>query len=415
MADFTDSPVVQRFLRYVRMNTQGYSGADVSKRQESLARQQAFFAVLQEDFSGVPSEWISQYDTLLMVAIPAGPGYENAPHAVFATHVDTHYDCSGQVTPIIQEYHGGDLRLPNDNVTIAEADLSPFIGQTIITADGTSLLGGDDKAGVAACVEAILGLTKDLVGNHGPVTFLFCTNEEIGELDVSVLPPEVVESWDIFWTVDGEQVGVIDIGCFICQVITVKFKGESSHPGVAAKNLKPAHLAASQFVNFFFSRRLPMFASGSESFYYFNSIQGNAAAAEVVCMPRAYDADEAAEMLQTISGWANGVIEPFGVTVEIENRLVCVNTAKAIETQQSLLDVGLKAHEEYGFGVELIKSRGGTDGGMINVKYPDLPAPNMGAGGFNFHSLREFVVADQLAQVPYIIVNMAYRFGSMTK
>ena len=310
-------------------------------------------------------------------------------------------------------YRGGDLEV-GAGVMIPGNDLSGLEGKEIITSDGTSLLGADDKAGAAAMVEVLEYLHCRTEFEHGPISFWFCVDEEIGELDVSVIPEEIVKSWDVLWTLDGERLGLIDVGCFVCRKTEVVFKGTDAHPGVYGKKLLPAHLAACTFVaEMTESRPTPMQTSGQESFHYAANIEGNATKTTVVCIPRTFDPGESELMVGQIKAMAGSAAEKFGVTFEIEDRVMCHNTRGPIEKSMSLVRPGIDALEAVGYTVKLEDVRGGTDGAMANMHFPDLPAPNMGTGSANLHGPQEFLVVDELITLCHIVTNMIGRYHGL--
>src|SRR3989344_2975579 len=245
-------PVTDRLLKYARIDTCSVQAVPgVEQIHPSSPGQKVLIDMLLAELSNlkVPRDWIKQLgDASFLIESPATEGHENAPHVVLAAHVDTYFGCPGGANPIIHEYQGGDLALPNDGVFIPAEDLKGLKGKQIITADGTTLLGGDDKCGVAS----IMTFIEDMMSRslpHGPLTVWICTDEEIGEVGVPFLPAGTAERGDFFWTVDGEQVAVVDIGCFYGAGVDVEFIGNDTHPGVSGRSLKPAHYAACRFVD----------------------------------------------------------------------------------------------------------------------------------------------------------------------
>jgi len=352
-------------------------------------------------------------DGSFAVVLPATAGLEKVPHVAFAAHLDTYFNFPGGATPIVHgPYSGGGIMLPNNNIIISDDDLSPFTGKRIITADGTTLLGGDDKAGVASLVTMIENI---LTANtpHGRLTFWFCVDEEIGQLDVNLLPIELVTSWDVLWTVDGEEIGTIDVGSFVCRKMEITFTGMDAHPGVGGKNLKPAHYAAAAFIARTANERpLPMETSGLEGFIYCPGVTASASEAKIFCMPRYFDTADSDDAAKDIIQIANDCAERFGVKVEIKDIPVTVNTRAAIDKALYLVSPGVIAHQKFCTHVTENDVRGGTDGGMINLMYPNLPAPNMGTGAKNLHGPLEFVVLEDLEQVPLILGEMISRYAS---
>ncbi|MFH1366949.1 MAG: M20/M25/M40 family metallo-hydrolase [Patescibacteria group bacterium] len=416
----TRSPVIERFLSLVGFDTQSVETAPGQEaRHPSSPGQEVLATHIKEQiasFPGFQPEMLTIFaDGSFVVQIPASQGFEGKPHVAFAAHLDTYYNFSGATKPIIRvNYSGGDITLPNGGTVITAEDLKGLEGKTIITSDGGSVLGSDDKAGVAAIIEVLKQILEGNGGSHGPLTFWFCVDEEIGQLDISVLPEDLVKSWAILWTVDGSEVGKIDIGCFVCRKIFATFKGVDSHPGEYGKKLKPAHYAAiwlAAAIGTDGQYLTPMETSGLESFHYVTSIEGNASKATVILVPRTFDKDESEEMAKEIRELAERAATEYGVEFTFEDKLMCGNTVEGIEANRPLVQVGVNAHEGQGFEVIEHQCRGGTDGAMINMKYPDLPAPNMGHGGRLFHGPSEFLVVEELEAVPNIIMDMIAEYA----
>ena len=251
---------------------------------------------------------------------------------------------------------------------------------------------------------------------HSPLTFWFCVDEEIGKLDISVVPEETVKSWDILWTIDGLAVGDIDVGCYHGQSFNVTFKGEMAHPGLTPEKIKPAHYVAADFtskVNAIFSP--PWKTDDDGSFVFVMGINGDATETVVKVIPRSFDQLKSDEFVARLMKIADDAAKLHGVKFTVENKLQYITTKTAIDQNPELLQVGIVAHEKAGVTCNKNLVKGGTDGAMANKHYPDLPAPNMGAGGFNFHSKQEFLVADQLMKVPSILMNVIAGYANYSQ
>lgn len=413
--------VIERFLKYVQYDTRSVQSAPGVEPTHPSSPGQVILAeeVKVELMSlGVPKDnFVQLRDGSFLVQFPATEGCEKAPHIVLAAHVDTYFGCPGKANPILHEYEGGDLALPNDDVVIPEADLKGLGGKLIITADGTSLLGGDDKAGVAAIVTFVEDMLERNIP-HGPLTIWICTDEEIGEVGVAFLPPGTAEQWDFFWTVDGEKLKVVDIGCFYGAGVDVEFLGNDTHPGVSGQSLKPAHYAACRFVVKLGDEvPTPWQTSGEESFIYVPALPaGTASKSLIKVFPRTFRQEEIPEMRETIRRVAEEAAEHYGVkTVVSEAKVLYVSTEVAIDANRQLLEPGLDALRTFGVEPELHRVRAGTDGAMLNMTYPKIPAPNLGAGARNLHGVREFLVANELELVPDILTDMIRRYAVMTR
>lgn len=412
--------VIDRFKLYARVDTRSVQPIPGAEQiHPSSPGQKTLIDMLLVELAemGVPCEWIKQLaDGSFLVEVPAMCGYENAPHIVLAAHVDTYFGCPGGANPIVHDYEGGDIVLPNDGVVIPAADLVGLEGKRIITADGTTLLGGDDKCGITS-IMTFLEYMMNYNTPHGPLTVWFCTDEEIGEVGVQFLPPGTAEKWDFFWTIDGEQLTVVDIGCFYGAGVDVEFVGNDTHPGVSGHSLKPAHYAACRFVDQLGNVPTPWQTNGEESFIYVPTLPAGTAGKSVIkVFPRTFCQAEIPKMWDVIFDTAVEAAERYGVKVIVgDTKVLYVSTEVAIDANRALLQPGLDALREFGIEAKLHRVRAGTDGAILNMTYPNIPAPNMGAGARNLHGVREFVVADELELVPGIIATMVQTYAGMSR
>ena len=430
------SPVVERFLKYVKINTRSVPAKTDKEREErgkpSCEGQKELKQEILTEI-GTPSgdkflvlghetpegaTLTSFADGSFLVFLPATEGCEDIPHVVYAAHMDTYYDFSGDVTPHIHTHTGGDLVVNEElGVVIPASDLEGVKeGDLVITSDGTSVLGSDDKAGVAAMVEVILDLVKAKHA-HGPLSFWFCTDEEIGELDINVLPEEMVKSWDILWTIDSERLDSVDIGCFFVRWIRMTFKGTDAHPGVAGHKLKPAHLAASVFTaNMTELMPTPMETSGMEGTVYISEINGGPSEASLMCKVLSFEQGESDYMAKYAIQAANLAAGKFGTTVEVDDQMLCKNPRVAIAERMDLVKIGIDALTcVLGHEPEQVEVRGGTDGAMVNMVYPNLPTPNFPTGGKNLHGPQEFLVVEELEMLVITLTAMIIAYVKMNE
>lgn len=383
--------VVERFLRYVSVNTRSLLNSvetPSSKGQIELAK-----IIAQELHCIIPEGKIDLNNQgLLICQIPAIFGFENSSHVCLSAHFDTYYDQSGDVSPIIHNYCGGDIILPKNNVIIPlseNPDLSKFIGSKIITADGTSILGADDKAGLAVIITAIELLVQQKK-SHGPITLVFFPDEEIGRFNFKTFPADLSNSWDVFWTIDGLELGTIDQECFVANNVTVTFRGVNAHPGIAGKKLAPAHYAACALVNLLAQKLTPWQASGREPYRYADSVIGNASEAKVVCILRSFESSENERLIKEIKFSVQEVLKIYPkVSYEIDVKQLSQNTLTAIEKRSWVLSPAKKAIQDNGYEPILRACRAGADGAMFDILYPDIPAPDLGCGARNVHELHE--------------------------
>lgn len=413
------SDIINRFLRYVRIDTRSVVPVSgVESTHPSSPGQLVLLALLKEELleMGVKPDWIHQLeDGSVLITLPATEGNENAPHAVFAAHVDTHPDSPGGADPQTYVYMGGDIQLLKNGVIIPASDLVGFEGQLLITTDGSTLLGADDKAGVAAIMEMIEVIVANF--RHGPVTIWFCVDEETGQVGVSYLPSGVAEQWDMFVTADGIELNTVDIGCFNGAKTEVKFTGNDAHPGIAGSSINPAHYAACRFVDKLGEVPTPWATKGEESFLYVPSLSaGTASMTTVPVLPRTFSLEEIPEMMATIERLAQEAADRYGVKVVVgEPEVLYVSTELAIKANPQLVQPCMESLKDFKIMPVLRRVRAGTDGAMLNMTFPHIPAPNMGTGARNIHGVREFLVVDELETLPGVLISMVDRYSNMIR
>lgn len=410
--------VIDRLLEYSRIDTHsvqpipGQGQSRPSNPNQKVLINKLLAELLE---MGVPRDWITQLrDGSFLVDFPPTEDHEDAPHVVFASHVDTYFGYPGNAEPRIYVYQGGDLHLPKNDVAIPASDLDGLAGKRIIASDGATLLGGDDKAGVAEIMTFIESMLRCDYA-HGPLTVWFCTDEEIGDVGIGFLPKELADKWDIFWSVDGQEIGVV-IGCIYAAKVDVDFRGDDTHPG-AGYLLKPAHYAASRFIDKLGDVPTPWTTKNDESFIYVPTLPvGTAGKTTITAGLRTFRKEELPDLVAIIKRVAEGAASRYGVTAVVhEIKVLYVPTEIAINANRYLLQPGLDALTAFGMNATPHRVRAGSDGAMLNVTYPKIPAPNLGTGGRNLHSVREFVVVDELELVPLILRDMTLRYAEMKR
>lgn len=380
--------------------------------------QRVFTSMLLDELAeiGAPKDQITQLnDSSLLIHFPAIKGCEEAPHIAFAAHVDTYFGCLGNANPVIHEYNGGDIELPEDGTIIPASDLKGLEGGRIISSSGSTLLGADNKAGVAALMSLIENIVHGL--KHGPLTIWMCTDEEIGQIGVKFLPKGTAEGWDFFWTVDGEHLNIVDVGCFYGARFKVEFRGNDAHPGVLGHSIKPAHYATARFIDRLGDGPSPWTTKDEESFIYVPVMPECTAGKSTLCVyPRTFRQEEFNDIGTTIGRVAKEAAERYGVTATVgKAEMLYVSIEAAINANKHLLQPGIDALREFGIEPELRRIRAGTDGAMLNMTYPHIPAPNLGTGARNLHGVREFLVVEEFELVPNVLRDMVERYSNMKK
>ena len=399
-----------RFLEYVLIDSSSVAPEidSENRTQPSSIGQQVLSAKIQSELYqiGLPEDRLTTLDdSSFFVHLPATQGHNRAPHIAYAAHMDTYYLVSGDVTPQTHTVVADSDIVLQNNVTIPAEQLINFVDQEVITSDGTSVLGADDKAGVAILVTVIETiLDKNLP--HGELTFWFCVDEEIGGINAGLLPRELVESWDLLWTVDGQELGPIDVANFVGRYVTVTFKGMDAHPGDDGARLRPAAYGAVAMSAELLTEPTPMETSGLESFHLVDTITANASEAVVVCLPRSFDHDESDAMVKHIRQLADQAAELYRLDVEVVDDTHYVNVGEDTMEVEYLILPAMDAHRSHGIEPFYQHARGGTDHAMIKMTIPSIRGANMGTGGRNMHSPNEFLVVEEFGQALSVVMHM---------
>ena len=399
-----EKKILRRFLKYARID----SRSDV-KLGEKLGKGQGPSTPGQTEIIKAILSEISPYvvqGRLFISLLGDGslllyfPGRRLGYTVCLASHVDTYYGFEGGAKPILNFYGGGNIKLPKNGKVIPAEDLAGKEGKIIITADGSTTLGADDKAGVAVLVQIALDILWGEITDYGPLYLWFCTDEEIGKLDTEVVPPEIVKSWDILITVDGGNPKDIVTECFSMTDINVEFFGRDAHAGDNGNKIRPANYAICQLVtDIMYKHKTPWGSKDREGFIYASQFGVMTPEyAEVYFCPRSFDLVELNAFYDSIVKTIKKVVAYYGVTYKIsENKLTCVNTKNAIDKKMNLLEPIIKALAKAGCDdPRFCAGRYGTDGAMVNLNIPDLPAPDIGTGGYNVHGPLEYLVVEEM-------------------
>jgi tripeptide aminopeptidase len=339
--------------------------------------------------------------------LPATPGYEDRPALGLIAHMDTADDAPGEnVNPILHEnYNGGDVTLPATGMVMSVAKF-PFLaslkGETLITTDGSTLLGADDKAGVAeifTAVETILAEGRP----HGKLCIGITPDEEIGEGALLFDIPAF--GADFAYTVDGGDAGSIEYENFNAASATVTVRGFSVHPGSAKDKMINASNVAMEFHTALPEMARPETTEGREGFYHLCEMYGNVTEAKLGYILRDHDAEklEAKKLnLRCIADCLNGKYGEGTVTVEIKDSYR--NMIEQIRPHFHLVETAREAIRAAGLEPEEVPVRGGTDGAVLSWK--GLPCPNLGTGGFNFHGVCECTTVERMDKATEILLNI---------
>ena len=401
--------VTDRFLRYVQIDTQSDeegTGTPTTEKQHELAR------LLVEELTKMGAEEIT-YDKehcYVYASIPATEGMEKKPVMGFISHMDTSPAVSGaNVRPrIITAYDGEDIVLNSGlGIVMKIADfpeLKEYQGKSLIVTDGTTLLGADDKAGVAEIMTMAEYLLSHGDVPHGKLRIGFTPDEEVGagadHFDVELF------SADCAYTVDGGKLGELEYENFNAAGARVTFHGRSVHPGDAKNKMKNALLTAMEFQGMLPVSENPMYTEKYEGFYHLDALNGDIerAVADYIIRDHSREKFEQKKVLFEKAGaFLN---EKYGEgTVEIELKDSYYNMKEIIEDHMELIDHAMEAMREAGVEPVVVPIRGGTDGARLS--YMGLPCPNLCTGGHNFHGRFEYICIESMEAVVRILLNLA--------
>ena len=401
--------VTDRFLRYVQIDTQSDeegTGTPTTEKQHELAR------LLVEELTKMGAEEIT-YDKehcYVYASIPATEGMEKKPVMGFISHMDTSPAVSGaNVRPqIITAYDGEDIVLNSGlGIVMKTADfpeLKEYQGKSLIVTDGTTLLGADDKAGVAEIMTMAEYLLSHRDVPHGKLRIGFTPDEEVGagadHFDVELF------SADCAYTVDGGKLGELEYENFNAAGARVTFHGRSVHPGDAKNKMKNALLTAMEFQGMLPVSENPMYTEKYEGFYHLDALNGDIERAVADYIIRDHSREKFEQKKALFEKAGAFLNEKYGEgTVEIELKDSYYNMKEVIEDHMELIDHAMEAMREAGVEPVVVPIRGGTDGARLS--YMGLPCPNLCTGGHNFHGRFEYICIESMEAVVRILLNLA--------
>ena len=395
----------ERFLRYVKINTESADGTGTSP---STACQLDLARLLEGEMKelGLQEVRISEFGVVTGF-LPATPGCEGAPALGLIAHMDTAPAFTGDgVEPILHpDYDGGDIALPKEGRVIRAADfpvLERMKGRTLITADGSTLLGADDKAGIAE----ILTLCEELSAQglpHGKLCIAFTPDEEIGEgadhFDVPGFGAQYA------YTMDGDLEGGIEYENFNAANAKISITGVSVHPGSAKDAMENALLIAIEINSHLPADAIPARTEGYEGFFHLESLKGDTAAAQMGYILRDHDQGKFQEKKRLLEEAVQAVQKAHPKAVIcLELKDSYYNMASQLESCMHLIENAKRAAEMAGLTAAVHPIRGGTDGARLS--YQGLPCPNLGTGGFNFHGPYECISVEGMDSAVSMLRNI---------
>ncbi len=396
--------IIERFLNYVKFDTQS---AEDSTTVPSTDKQLVFAKYLKDELKAEGFDDVEMDDNGYIYATLSANTKKDVPTIGFISHYDTSPDCSGKdVKPrIIRNYDGGDIELSPGIISSTKKfpELLAHKGEDIIVTDGHTLLGADDKAGIAEIVQAMCWLRDHDEIKHGDIRMAFNPDEEIGmgahHFDVEKFGCE----WA--YTMDGGDLGDLEFENFNAASAKITIRGISVHPGYAKDKMINANRLAAEFATMLPADETPETTEGYEGFYHLLGIESNIEKAKMSYIIRDHDRDRFEERKDFIKECARKMNEKYGegtVVAEVNDQYY--NMKEKIDPNMHVIDIVLKAMQDCGVPPKVEPIRGGTDGAQLSFK--GLPCPNIFAGGVNFHGPYEFVSVQVMEKAMQVIVKI---------
>ena len=408
------SDVLERFLRYVQVDSQ--SDPNNEQVTPSTPRQHQMARVLGDELLSIGLSDVAVDDHAYVTAtLTASAGAESAPALMLCAHIDTAPDAPASgVRPRVVRYEGGPLvagvvdGAPVQTTPEQVPDLAKFVGQDIVVTDGTTLLGADDKAGVAEICALLARLVADPTLPHPALKIAFVPDEEIGH-GASLLDLDALGA-AYGYTVDGETLGEFNYECFSACEVTVRVRGVMVHPGSAKDVMVNAITVASEFEQLVPAWERPEHTCGREGFYHPTDIEGSASELTLKYILRDFDAEKFAAREACLRGIADLLNERYGAgTVTVEVRQQYRNMAEHFAGKEFLVDYAMDANREAGIEPSVVAVRGGTDGAQLTFR--GLPCPNLATGGYNAHSVREFIPVPSMEATVNMLEHLVAKFA----
>ena len=396
--------ITERFINYTKFDTQS---AEDSDGVPSTSKQLVFAEHLKKELEREGLDDVELDEKGYIYATLKANTKGDIPTIGFISHYDTSPDCSGAgvKAQIVHQYDGSDILLSEGIVSSPKRfpELLQHVGEDLIVTDGTTLLGADDKAGIAEIVQAMVYLQQHKEIKHGKIRIAFNPDEEIGmgahHFDV--------EKFGCQWayTMDGGDLGELEFENFNAASAKITIKGVSVHPGYAKGKMVNAGLLATEFAHMLPADETPETTEGYQGFYHLLSIQSNVEQAKLSYIIRDHDRDRFEDRKRFIQQCVAKMNERYGDgTVVADIRDQYYNMKEKIDPEMHVIDLVLKAMQATGVAPKVKPIRGGTDGAQLSFR--GLPCPNIFAGGVNFHGPYEFVSIQSMEKAMQVIVKI---------
>lgn len=397
--------LTERFLKYVSFDTQS---SEESETTPSTEKQWALARYLEQELKELGFADVElDGNGYLYATLPANTD-KAVPTIGFISHMDTSPDCSGKdIKPrIVKNYDGSDIVLSEGIVTSPKKfpELLDHVGEDLIVTDGTTLLGADDKAGIAEIVTACVWLMEHPEVKHGKIRVGFNPDEEIGmgasKFDVEKFGCEFA------YTMDGSEIGEIEFENFNAAAAKISITGCSVHPGYAKDKMINAGRVATELVGMLPEQETPEHTEGYEGFFHLIGMNGNCEKASLSFIIRDHDRQRFEERKTRMQGVVDAINMKYGEGVAVlELRDQYYNMREKVEPMMYIIDIATQAIREAGMEPKIKAIRGGTDGAQLSFK--GLPCPNIFAGGLNFHGPHEFCPVQSLEKAMQTVINIA--------
>ncbi len=402
--------LVERFLRYVSVDTQSN---EESQTQPSTMKQLNLLSMLRDELLAMGVEATLDEYGYVMARIPSNVD-AHVPAVGFISHVDTSPDASGaDIKPqIIHDYDGSAIALKGvEGLYLDPKDFPELLrhkGEDLITTDGTTLLGADDKAGVAEIMNAVEYIMTHPEFKHGPICIGFTPDEEIGR---GVAKFDVARfGADYAYTMDGGEVGELEIENFNAAAATVTIQGRNVHPGYAKGKMKNAILIGMELNSLLPIEQRPEYTSDYEGFFHIISYKGTVENCTFSYILREHDLDKHEAQKAELRRCVDFINAKYGEgTASVEIRHQYYNMRKQVEPHYHIVEKAIKAMEMEGIKPKVQPIRGGTDG--ANLSFMGLPCPNIFAGGLNFHGKFEWVSIQSMEKASKVVLNIISLFA----
>lgn len=398
--------LIKRFVKYAKVHT---TSNEDSETVPSTEIQKDLGKILVEDLKEIGLSDAYMDDKGYVYATLKSNTYKNLKKIGFIAHMDTSPAASGEnVNPQIhRNYDGGDIVVNKEkNIVLSPNEfsiLSEKVGKTIITSDGTTLLGADDKAGITEIIEALKYIIENPQIEHSDIKVCFTPDEEVGRgadfFDVEGF------NTDFAYTVDGGEIGELEYENFNASSVDIKIIGKSVHPGSAYNVMINAAAVATEFNSMVPQNEVPEKTKGYEGFYMLTSISGEVDEAKLSYILRDFNLDGLNQRKAKIEEITKTLQQKYGedrIIVEIKDSYY--NMKEKIEPVMYIIDLAKKAMKDADIEPKIVPIRGGTDGARIS--YMGIPTPNLFTGGYNFHGYYEYAVAEEMEKAKEVIINI---------